>query len=59
LKHGTKEFTKIKDEFYFIKRSDIIIDYINKIFCMDNLELMEQLPKGKIDLIYDVMREHP
>ena len=59
MKHGTKEFNKIKDEFYFIKRSDIIIDYINKIFCMDNLELMEQLPKGKIDLIYDVMREHP
>ncbi len=28
------------------------MDYINKLFCMDNLELMKQLPKGKIDLIY-------
>ena len=25
---------------------------LNKVYCMDNLELLEQLPTGSIDLIY-------
>ena len=33
-------------------KGEKIIDYINKLFCMDNLELMKQLPKDIIDLIY-------
>ena len=27
-------------------------NYINKTFCMDNLELLKQLPDNSIDLIY-------
>ena len=41
----------MKHEFDSMKEGNII-DYINQLFCMDNLELMKQLPKGKIDLIY-------
>jgi DNA modification methylase len=33
-------------------KGDKIIDYINQLFCMDNLELMKQLPDKCIDLIY-------
>ncbi|HBN04361.1 MAG TPA: hypothetical protein DD434_01035 [Bacteroidales bacterium] len=28
------------------------MDYINKLFCMDNLRLLQQLPSNYIDLIY-------
>ena len=41
----------INPEFDSIK-GEKIIDYINQLFCMDNLEFMKQLPDKCIDLIY-------
>ena len=27
-------------------------EFINKLYCMDNLELLKQLPSNSVDLIY-------